>query len=86
MKIMGLGKPEPDGEKTLIVVVTEDEFDMITGVKGKSKQASRYKAGVVVNVAEIYSDVDRINKGQQAFKDAVKKIKNLVADLEGVDL
>jgi len=86
MEILGLGKPDSGGEKSLIVAVTEDEFDMITGVKGKSKQASRYKAGVVVNVAEIYSDVDRINKGQQAFKDAVKKIKNLAVDLEGVEL
>lgn len=82
MKIIGLAKPNANGNQNLVVTLTEIEADKITGVAGKQHTPHRYQAGTDVNIGKIYNLVGWINKHKEAIKSAMVTTQASAAEIE----
>ena len=85
MKIIGLGKvTKAEGvvtERRYILDVTEEEFDMITGIAGRPHVSGRYKPGREVNIAGIYQKVKNINEKHAEIKAAAIEVQADAAEI-----
>lgn len=82
MKIIGLAKPDANGNQNLIVMLSEVEADKITGVAGKTHTPHRYKAGVAVNIGTIYNRVKYINENIDTLKAAMAAAQTSAEEIE----
>ena len=87
MKIIGTGETLIDEKNKkitynqYIVLITEAEADMITGVAGLTHITGRYRPGVEVNVTDIYEKVKEINKSAAKIEEAVLAVKSHADDI-----
>lgn len=79
MKILGTGKSSKKGKddsREYIVLITEAEADMITGITGKPHISGRYKPGAEVNISVIYDKVKLINDKHEEIVAAAIELKS----------